>query len=198
MKMVYINEKLQSMMTGERFDHTERTRDIALEIASCQIIDKEKVEITALLHDCAKEMPKDEMKRWIHKYSIVLDEIEEKEPGLWHQIVSAIIAERDFGVKDQEILQAISIHSTGDANMSLLAKIIYIADYLETWPNESMMQKAKEDIDLALREVMIKKINYIFNKSAFLHPKSVSAYNWLAKKLDTDLQRMNTEEIFRH
>lgn len=181
---MYINnlkEKLQSMMTEERFNHTEKTRDIASEIASCYDIDKEKVEIAALLHDCAKEMPKEEMKIWIYKYNIALDEIEEKEQGLWHQIVSAIIAKKDFGVKDQEILQAIRFHSTGDANMSLLAKIIYIADYIETWPDESIMQKAKEDIDLALREVMIKKINYIFNKSALLHPNSLSGYNWIIR-----------------
>ncbi|MEK9149601.1 MAG: bis(5'-nucleosyl)-tetraphosphatase (symmetrical) YqeK, partial [Candidatus Desantisbacteria bacterium] len=122
-----------------------------------------------------------EMKRWIEKANITLDEIEEKEPGLWHQTVSAIIAEKDFGVNDQEILQAIRIHSTGDANMSLLAKIIYIADYIESWPDEAIMQKAKKDIDLTLREVMIKKVNYIFNKSALLHPMSVSAYNWIIR-----------------
>jgi predicted HD superfamily hydrolase involved in NAD metabolism len=180
MKTTYINEKVKGIMTEERFIHTERTMDIALKIASCYDIAKEKVEISAILHDCAKEMPKDEMKRWIKKANITLDEIEEKEPGLWHQIVSAIIAEKDFGIKDQEILQAIRVHSTGDADMSLLAKIVYIADYLESWPNESIMQKAKENIDLALREVMIKKINYIFNKSALLHPMSVSAYNYIS------------------
>jgi nicotinate-nucleotide adenylyltransferase len=180
MKITYINEKVKGMMTEERLIHTERTRDIALRIASCYDIDKEKVEITALLHDCAKEMPKDEMKIWMHKYNISLDEIEENEPGLWHQIVSAIIAEKDFGIKDQEILQAIRVHSTGDADMSLLAKIIYIADYIETWPDEGIIQKAKEDIDLTLREVMIKKINYIFSKSALLHPMSILGYNYIS------------------
>ncbi|MDI6752180.1 MAG: bis(5'-nucleosyl)-tetraphosphatase (symmetrical) YqeK [bacterium] len=169
------------MMTEERFIHTERTRDIALEIASYYDIDKEKVEITALLHDCAKEIPKNEMKRWMNKHNITLDEIEEKEPGLWHQTVSAIITEKDFGVNDQEILQAIRIHSTGDANMSLLAKIIYIADYIESWPDEAIMRQAKKDIDLALKEVMIKKINYIFSKSSLLHSKSLLGYNWITK-----------------
>ena len=176
-----IKEKLKNMMTEERFIHTERTRDIALEIASCYDIDKEKVEITALLHDCAKEMPRNEMRKWLFKDKITLDEIEEIEPGLWHQMVGAIIAKKNFGIKEQEILQAIRIHSTGDANMSLLAKIIYIADYIETWPENSIIQKAKEDIDLVLKEITIKKINYIFNKSALLHPMSISGYNWIIK-----------------
>ncbi|MEW6482114.1 MAG: bis(5'-nucleosyl)-tetraphosphatase (symmetrical) YqeK [bacterium] len=172
-----IEKELASLMTKERLFHIQEVKRIACEISSHYNVDKEKLELISYLHDIAKDIPKDEMKSLIEKYKIGLDRIEKREPGLWHGAIGACMAKERFNIEEEEILNAIKFHSTGMANMPLLSKILYIADYLETCPDGDLLDRAKRDIEGVLREVIKKKIEYVLKKGSLLHPRTVSLWN---------------------
>lgn len=167
-------------MTKERLLHVLKVKEIAFEIAKFHNIDKEKLELASLVHDIAKDIPKEKAEKIIETEGIILDEIEKKEPCLWHGKVGAFIAEERFKVKDPEILEAIKYHSTGSLNMSLLFKLLYIADYLETCWDKEIEDVAKRDIDASLKMVVKKKIEYVLKKGSLLHPMSVELWNELS------------------
>ncbi len=174
-----LEDKIRSLMTKKRFRHVKETLRIAEDISEKYSIDKEKIKQTALLHDIAKDIPKEKMKDLKEKYGIVWDSIEEKEKGLWHGAIGASIVEERFKIKDPEILEAIKFHSTGMPNMSLLFKILYISDYLETCTDKEIKGIAKGDIESVLKMVIAKKINYVLQKGSLLHPRTVSLWNSL-------------------
>lgn len=166
-------------MTKGRFLHVLKVKEIGFEIGRFYKIDKEKLELVSLLHDIAKDIPKKEMENIIEDKGIILDNIEKKEPGLWHGKIGAQLVEERFNIKDKEILDIIKYHSTGNVHMSLLFKILYIADYLETCPSWKIKNTSKKDIDASVKMVVKKKIEYVLKKDAFLHPRSVKLWNAL-------------------
>ncbi|MEW6102514.1 MAG: bis(5'-nucleosyl)-tetraphosphatase (symmetrical) YqeK [bacterium] len=172
-----IEKDLASLMTKQRFLHIQEVKRIANDISHHYNIDKKKLELASLLHDIAKDIPRDEMKSLIEKYRIVFDRIEEKEPGLWHGVIGAFMVNEKFSITDPEVLTAIKFHSTGMANMPLLLKVLYIADYLETCPNGDLLERAKGNIDDVLKEVTKQKIEYVLKKGSLLHPRTVSLWN---------------------
>ena len=92
--------------------------------------DVEKARVAALLHDCTKKLDMPEQLALCRQYGIELDELEQKALKLLHAKTGAAIAREVFGV-DDEIYRAIWWHTTGHADMTLLEKIIYLADYIE-------------------------------------------------------------------
>lgn len=138
-----IEEKLKGQMTYSRYRHTQGVMYTASALAmrySCNI---RKAMLAGLLHDCAKCIPAEEMLRLCEKYQVSLSSHEKAHPPLIHAKLGAALAREEYGVKETEVLDAITWHTTGRANMSLLEKIIFVADYIE--PN----RPAFEGIDLA-------------------------------------------------
>ena len=84
-----------------------------------------------LAHDCAKYLNKDEVKYYVDKYKIVLDEIEKDNLALSHSLIGSYIAKYEFGINDKDIINAIKYHTTGKEDMDIIEKIIYIADLIE-------------------------------------------------------------------
>jgi len=172
-----IENKIKLRMTDERFKHALETARLCDILSDSYPINSEKLRLTALSHDIAKDIPKEEMERLIDKYGVVLDEIEKKEKGLWHGPVGALILREEFDIDDQEILDAVKFHSTGKENMSLYGKLIYIADFLETWPDKEFEDIARVDLDACLKIIAGKKISYVLKKGSLLHPRTVSLWN---------------------
>ena len=92
--------------------------------------DEAKASIAALTHDYAKERPNDEFELIIRRDGFDLALLNYGNE-IWHGLVGADIVQRELAIDDEEILQAIRVHTTGAAKMSLLDKIIYVADYIE-------------------------------------------------------------------
>ena len=115
--------KLRTYLTPERFSHTYYVVKRGLELASED--EREKVFVACLLHDCAKYiLPDDYGKYGFSKPSDMPDSVV-------HSFLGAEVAKRDFGVTDEDTLNAIAYHTTGRPNMSRLEKIVYIADKTE-------------------------------------------------------------------
>lgn len=173
-----INRQLHTVLTPKRFRHTQGVAEEAAKLAAKYGADEKKAYIAGLLHDCAKCIPTDEKLKMCKKYKVELDDILKKQPDLTHSFLGAKLAKKIYGIKDKDILNAIAYHTTGRANMSLLEKIVYIADYIE--PNrrffeglDKVRKLAYEDIDLTMVEILKNTISY--NKNKVIHPLSLDA-----------------------
>jgi len=122
---------LQERLSAYRFNHTLGVVQVAERLAAHYGVDVQKARLAALLHDCAKEYSSDKKRALCQLWAVTLDNVLKNQIDITHSILGAESALRDFYVNDQEILQAIRYHTTGHKNMTLLDKIIMLADYIE-------------------------------------------------------------------
>ena len=155
MNIVKIQKKLKKELDEDRYRHTLGVMYTAAALAMRYEVDLEKAQLAGLLHDCAKCIPNDRKLHLCEKYGLPVTRTEKSSPFLLHAKLGAYIACHKYGVEDQEILDAINWHTTGRADMGMLEKIIFIADYIEPmrWKAENLpliRKIAFEDIDLAV------------------------------------------------
>jgi len=179
-----ILQRLKKMMSEKRYIHTIGVAKEAIKLADMYGEDAEKAYIAALLHDIAKEMPNSSKLAMAKAVGIKLDEELEKIPTLLHGYLGAQIAKTDFGIDDEYVLDAIRYHTTGRANMTLLEKIIYLADIIE--PNREIYeglpqirQKAFDNLDEAVYEGIIDSISYVNRKGEHVYYLSEEARDFL-------------------
>ena len=126
----YIKDYLKNCLTEERYEHSLGTADAARMLASKFGLDEGKAYFTGLIHDCAKCLPEGEMQKALSECELVCGEAENRKTH--HAPVGTIIAKREFGVTDGEVLSAIRWHTIGKLDMTLFEKIIFLADKIET------------------------------------------------------------------
>ena len=170
-----------SMIRAKRIAHVMGAEEEAVRLARRWGADEEKARRAAILHDCTKYLEMDEQLQICAKYGIVLDELEQHAVKLLHSKTGACVARDVYGV-DDEIYEAIFWHTTGKANMSLLEKIIYIADYME--PNrdfpgvERLRELAYQDLDAAVCLGCEMSIQEMEERGQPVHPNTVRARDW--------------------
>ena len=123
-------EDVKSRLSEKRFKHTEGVIKRAVEYAKVYNANMEDTKLAALAHDIAKEIPQEEAFNLIKKYEIELDEIEKVNFNLIHSKLGAEIVKEKYGF-NEDIINAIKYHTTGRENMSILEKIIFLADATE-------------------------------------------------------------------
>lgn len=137
--------------------HTLGVRDTALKLAEIYGADKVKAETAALFHDIAKPLTQEESDAQVRKYG--LPDYLLGSRNLAHGHIAACWAYDRFGVKDDEILDAIRYHTTAKKNISLLSKIVFVADTVEpgrTYAEAEMLRnRAYEDIDWVYRYILL-------------------------------------------
>ena len=142
-----------SYLKPKRMSHVLGTEQEAIRLAERYGADVEKARVAALLHDCTKKLNMEEQLELCGRYGIQLDELEQKALKLLHAKTGAAIARDVFGV-DDEIYNAIWWHTTGHAHMTLLEKVIYLADYIEPSRNFPGVDKLRavcyKDLDEGL------------------------------------------------
>lgn len=172
--------ELEKRLPQKRFEHVLRVTETAKEMATRYGVPTDKAEQAALFHDIAKFMEPSEMRRLIEENgedARLLSFHHE----LWHAAAGCIIAEKEFGVKDPDILNAIRFHTTGRAGMSALEKLIYIADLIEPGRNfpgiEELRHTAKQQIDEAMKACIVHSVLYLIDRRAAVFPDSIECYN---------------------
>ena len=180
-KAVEIEKYLKSKLTPERYTHVLSVRELALDLAKRYGADLRKVNLAVLLHDCAKWMRTSEQYEAAANHEIQLDEIERHNPSLLHAPVGAEFAVSHFDVDNPEILNAIRVHTTGSGKMTLIDKILYVADFAEPKRHHaeahSVRELAYQDLDKAVFETSRYKIEYLLAKGVLIHPHTIDAYN---------------------
>jgi len=126
-------EQIKSRLSSKRFQHTLGVLEEAEKLAKHYGADIMKARWAALLHDCAKQYSTDKKRALCNVWGIQLDEVMSTQIGLAHGLIGAESAERDFYINDPEVNQAIRYHTTGHKKMTLLDKIIMLADYIEPY-----------------------------------------------------------------
>lgn len=184
----YLKENLKE----SRYEHTLGVVNTAKALAKINGVEEEKAELAALIHDSAKNMHINSMKKMLEENFEQIDYIEEKTPQLLHGKVAAIIGKNIMGIEDEEILSAAAYHTTGKGNMTLLEKIIYIADYIEpnrVYPGVEELRKLTfEDLDKGVIVGLNNTINYILKQGGLIHPNTIEARNYLIINGKGDLE----------
>ena len=145
--------------------------------------DKKKAYTAAILHDCAKNIDLETSLKKCEDYGVVLDENEIKNPLLIHAKLGEKIAEYEYGINDEDILNAIKWHTVGRKGMSTLEKIIFVADMVEkgrTFPGvENLRKLAHEDLNKAVKECILNTIKFNEAKNKEIHPNAYEVINWI-------------------
>ncbi len=162
-----MRRKLQRELDEDRYIHTLGVMDTAACLAMRYGAPVDKALVAGLLHDCAKCIPNDKKLKLCKKYRIKMTPFELNAPFLLHAKLGAYLAKKDYGVEDKEILSAIACHTTGKPAMSLLDKIVFLADYIE--PGRSKAPNLAEirslafmDLHRALIRVLADTLEYLY------------------------------------
>ncbi|MEG0545924.1 MAG: bis(5'-nucleosyl)-tetraphosphatase (symmetrical) YqeK [Oscillospiraceae bacterium] len=179
-------EEIKKRLTKARFYHSLNVADEAKKLAEFYGADKEKAFTAGLVHDIMKDTDKNEQLRILEKNGISLTNTEKDNPKLWHAISGAVFLEKELNVTDKEIISAVRFHTTGKENMTLLEKIIYIADYIAADRNyqgiEIMREKAYKSLELAMLEGLSFTITYNIKKAVSIHEDSIKCYNEIVRE----------------
>lgn len=174
---------VEKQLTKRRFEHTIRVTDTALKLANQFHTDRKKTELAGILHDYAKYRPKDEMEKLIREEEQLSDELLDFNLELWHAPVGAVLIEHETELDDPDVLLAIRSHTTGRANMTMLEKIIFLADYIEPGRDFPGVDKVRElvvsDIDQAIIQALSNTITHLIENKRKVHPDTIAAYNSL-------------------
>lgn len=175
--------ELRTQVSSKRFDHILGVEQTALDLAKHYKADPQKVSIAALLHDYAKEMPiailvEKALEYWDHPL------FKEADSTILHGFAAATIARENFGITDEDILSAIAYHTMGAKNMSLIAKVLYIADYIEPGRSFPQVEEARriayQNLDQAALYKMKQTLHYLISQEYYIFPDALDVYNqWI-------------------
>lgn len=180
---------LKKNLLRPRYFHSVGVMRTAEKIAQQYGASPCKARLAGLLHDCSRGYSIKKITALARQYNnkIHADKILLKNPSLLHGYASAVIAKKQFNITDHVVLQAMARHTIAGAHMSMLDKIIYLADI--TAPDRRFKELkilrilAQRNIDVAMRAALYVKIKHVLQKKLMLHPGAVSAWNeFIAQK----------------
>ena len=183
-KINEIKNILKQTLNDKRFSHTLVVCDIAVELAERFGADKRKAYLAALLHDCARGLSEEQQRSYCHEYGIILDDYMETDINPVHALIGEDMAMRRFGIKDQDILVAIRRHAVGCEDMTLLDKVLFVADGIE--PNragndaDEARNAAENDLNKAVVLVMTTIKSYYLQGKP-MHPNAIKMIDKLSR-----------------
>ena len=171
-----------SMLKGKRIPHVLGTEATAAKLALRWGADEETARRAALLHDCTKKLTREQHLALCRQYGIEIDEEEEREEQLLHGASGSGVARNVFGL-GEDAVQAIRWHTIGRGEMTLLDKIIYLADYIEPTRDHCDLTELRElsmrDLDKAVLTALEMSAAHLKTQGKAPHPNSVSARDHL-------------------
>jgi len=165
------------------FHHSVGVAETARSLAQRYGVDPEAAFTAGLLHDLAKNLPPEGLLKAAEASGIVVDGIERANPSLLHGPVAAVWAEKELGITDRSILDAIRYHTTGRAGMSRLEMVVYLADLIEPgrrYPGvDRLRELAGKDLVAACRAGLDQTLRFCLDRGLLIHPRSFEARNAL-------------------
>ena len=181
---------LEQDLNYKRFIHTLSVAGTAASLAMCYGADVKKAETAGLLHDCAKCIDIRKMQRLCEKAGLEVSPYEKNSGSLLHSKAGSVLAAEKYGFTDPDMLNAIRYHTTGRPGMSLMEKIIFVADYIEpgrySAKNLPLIRKmAFEDIDAALLKILYDTLLYLNSTGNPVDPMTQKTYDYY-RRLDEE------------
>ena len=175
--------QLISKLSSKRYLHSLNVMKAAEELALNFGEDAVKASVAGLLHDCAKYLEHDKIFELCRLYNIEINEYTLNQPELLHGPIGASMAKEIYGISDTDILHAIYFHTTGCEDMTMLDKIIFLADYIEPGRNfdgvDDIRQKAYTNIEEAIALSFASTIKDVLKKGKLLYPITIDARNYI-------------------
>ena len=169
-----IEEKIKKRLTPKRFHHSLNVAKKAVELAKLYGCDDKKAYLAGLVHDCAKDITKEAAKTKCFDYDVELDEFEKSNPALIHAKLGEKVAKIELGITDEDVLGAIKYHTLGRPDMTMLEKIVFVADMIEESRCfdgvERLREIAQKNIDEAVLACTKATVNFSKNHNREVHP----------------------------
>ncbi|MDO5389597.1 MAG: bis(5'-nucleosyl)-tetraphosphatase (symmetrical) YqeK [Eubacteriales bacterium] len=187
-----IENKLYKELDEDRYQHTLGVMYTSAALAMAHHTDIQKALLAGLLHDCAKCIPNKKKIKLCRKNNLSVSDFEEQNPFLLHAKLGAYLAKTEYGVDDVDVIRAITYHTTGRPDMSVLEKIVYIADYIEPMrckaPRlEEIRAMAYKDLDECIYEILKDTLDYLEENPKEIDQTTVKAFHYY-KTLHMDRQ----------
>ena len=188
-----INQDIQRELSEKRYNHSIGVMKKAEELAELYKVNINKAKLVGLAHDIGKELSKEDKLKYVKENDIEIDRIEKINVGLLHGKIGADICKKRYDFTE-DMQDAIKFHTTGNKDMDLLAKIIFVADKIEEgrkYKDKNKMQElelireaAKENLDEAMLGLIDSSLIYTMQKKNLIHPDSISTRNQLIINLE--------------
>ncbi len=189
--METLKNKVKEKLGEHRYKHSLKVLETALILAKKYNVPKEKIEIAALLHDYAKEFTLEEARELLLEHGANIDDEFILDIDLIHGELASLIAKDDFGIEDSDILNAIRYHTTGREGMSILEKIIYLADITEPSRDFDNLCHIREiahiDLDKAVLMAMDRSLDYLIRTGSLIHIDTIKARNYIIIEINKRL-----------
>ncbi len=178
-----IRKAMEKTLDIKRYEHTLGVAYTAAALAMCYDVTIKDAEIAGLLHDCAKCITNEKRISICEKHNIPINEIERCNPFLLHAKVGSFFAMEEYNITNPDIINAILNHTTGRPGMSMLEKIVFVADYIEPnrrqAPNLNEIRKmAFKDIDRTLLIALEDTLNYLNRIDQDIDPMTQKTYEY--------------------
>lgn len=178
-----IRHKLEDALSEKRYEHTLGVAVTARMLARIHGVDDEAAYAAGLLHDCAKNLSAKERIHMCNKAGVEVTQLEIDNPELLHAKAGAILAAKEYDIKDQDILNAISSHTTGRPGMSELEKIVFVADYIEPGRDErpglkELRAEAFRDLDGCVLHILDTTLKYLGDTAKAIDPATRETYDY--------------------
>lgn len=172
---------IKSIMSEYRYKHSVNVAKEAVRLAKKYGADEEKAAIAGILHDITKENTKEEQLQIMSDGGIILDNVQKISSKLWHGISGSVYIRDNLGITDEDILNAVKYHTTGHAGMSVLEKVIFVADFTSEERDYSGIRTIRKKADKSLEEAMLYGLQFtlkdLSKRALIIHPDALACYN---------------------
>lgn len=183
---------LAENVSAHRLQHILAVEAMCVRLARLHQVDEQKAATAGLMHDLAKFFQPQKLLKMAVAENLAIDPICAERPHLLHADVGAIVARDEFGIKDEEILDAIRHHTLGSPGMSKLSCIVFVADAIE--PNrgdnpqlELIRQVCQKNLYQSVQQCCDYSLKYLINTKCIIHPRAVLTRNWAFNMAKTEI-----------
>lgn len=173
--------EVRQRLSEKRFYHSQCVAEEAVRLAVLYGADPEKARLAGLLHDILKDTPAEEQLKILQGFGIMMNDTELANQKLWHAISGAAFLEFGLGIRDRELLSAVRCHTSGRKNMTLLEKVLFVADYISAdrdYPGaEELRAVARESLEEAIIEGVAFTVQELMSRREPVASASIDAYN---------------------
>ncbi len=172
---------IKERLEPHRFQHSINVAEKSRELARRFGADENKAYLAGLLHDICKNDSNEKMLQIFDAFGIILDNVQKRQQKLWHAVAGAAVIEHDLQIKDRELIEAVRYHTTARANMTLLDKILYLADFVSADRDFEGVQALRDSVNAGLDEGLRACLKFsvldLCNRDKQIHPDTIDAYN---------------------
>lgn len=174
---------LEDHVSEPRLKHILRVEQMAIALAEAHQQDRDCAAQAGLMHDLAKSFKPQRLLDMAQANGVALDPVDEADPHLLHATVGAIVAQEEFGIQDEAVLEAIANHTLGQPGMSPLSCIVFLADSLEPGRGNTselhyLRQVSYDDLRAAVWQTCDYSFKYLIENQRLIHPRTLMTRNY--------------------